>query len=979
MPVPLRQYGWFLLMMALTMDVGQTATFTVTREGRPAATLVLSSDPSPSALFAAWELQEHIRLMTGADLPLASDSDAVDGPRILVGESAATREMGLLNGDFESQEYLVAFRGIDLVLMGRDEPHEAACRSLPERSEGRHGHAFRFDGNALVEIAQSGFSDDIGTLEAWVWLMADPHPEAGTILRIEGHSPWTYHIVQVVQGTSCIQYISYDGETVHGVTSNGLSAGWHHVAGTYNADSGFLELFIDGEGVGRDSYVRTDCHDATLCIGGLPRKDCRVANAFHGRVDDVRVSTVERPAEGRGGPYQQDENTAVLLDCSEPPGKKHPPQPGWFDDHGTLNAVYDFLERFCGVRWYFPTDIGTVISEKPTLTVAGEDLWRRPAMEYRWMTATAYFLPTKHDRIPSREADLWKLRTRLGGAPFAANHSFLGYYERFLEDHPDWFAQGYEGKPPQLCYTHPGLIAQVAQDARDYFDGKGKLQGAQAMGDFFSLVPMDNGSYCKCERCQAEMDPDRDNLQFTKGTTSNYMWGFVNRVAAAVKKTHPDRWISALAYESYAHYPDRVELEPNVAMMMCLHLRNWWLPSAEQADRTVFDAWTTKEPDRPRYLWLYYNFPAFNANRQGYQCFPGYFAHTAVKQMRRAHEAGIRGIFMEHSSEFEESHLLDVPDVYVTWRLADDPTLDGDALIDEFFELFYGAASEPMRQLYLEIETAYSEPKSYPEEFRNTARFFHQNEEIAWKILGTEERMARLGGLMEQAHRTAQTDVEVRRVKLFDTGIWQYMQEGRRRYEALEALRATPPPTVAIPRVPDTNGDPDAVDWDRAALIDEWLSISGEPSDRQITARLAHDGENLYVELEEQLDTSQLICTDAICDGDDWELFFGRGRSEPYHQLVLAPDGRCAGVSRGETGKWEHNARVTSDTSSGDRWRIVLALTLDQLVPEGAEAGDTIYGNICRASSGASQLLVWSPLFSGGFHTPTRFGELRFE
>ncbi len=33
--------------------------------------------------------------------------------------------------------------------------------------------------------------------------------------------------------------------------------------------------------------------------------------------------------------------------------------------------------------------------------------------------------------------------------------------------HADWFAQGYEGTPPQMCYTNPGLIQQVAQDARD--------------------------------------------------------------------------------------------------------------------------------------------------------------------------------------------------------------------------------------------------------------------------------------------------------------------------------------------------------------------------------------------------------------------------------------------------------------------------------------------------------------------------------
>ena len=43
--------------------------------------------------------------------------------------------------------------------------------------------------------------------------------------------------------------------------------------------------------------------------------------------------------------------------------------------------------------------------------------------------------------------------------------------------------------------------------------------------------------------------------------------------------------------------------------------------------------------------------------------------------------------------------------------------------------------------------------------------------------------MTELGRLMEQARQAAETDVEKQRVALFDQAVWQYMVEGRRRWE----------------------------------------------------------------------------------------------------------------------------------------------------------------------------------------------------
>jgi len=98
----------------------EAVSLELTRDGRPAATIVVAEKPTRSAQLAVAELQEHVRLISGATLPIANDAADVTGPRILVGESKATRALGLKNADFKPQEYLVRFAPDLLVLMGRD-------------------------------------------------------------------------------------------------------------------------------------------------------------------------------------------------------------------------------------------------------------------------------------------------------------------------------------------------------------------------------------------------------------------------------------------------------------------------------------------------------------------------------------------------------------------------------------------------------------------------------------------------------------------------------------------------------------------------------------------------------------------------------------------------------------------------------------------------------------------------------------------
>jgi hypothetical protein len=130
--------------------------------------------------------------------------------------------------------------------------------------------------------------------------------------------------------------------------------------------------------------------------------------------------------------------------------------------------------------------------------------------------------------------------------------------------------------------------------------------------------------------------------------------------------------------------------------------------------------------------------------------------------------------------------VADYVDGYLTFRALDDPFFDADQALNEFFERYYGPAAAPMKDLHIDIERTYMNPANYPEAVRTEDAHFHQSEEMAWKYLGTPDRMATWARRMEDAKAAAAsgTSEEEERVAIFERDTWGRMLEGRKRWEA---------------------------------------------------------------------------------------------------------------------------------------------------------------------------------------------------
>lgn len=662
--------------------------------------------------------------------------------------------------------------------------------------------------------------------------------------------------------------------------------------------------------------------------------------------------------------------------------------PGFWDEHGTLHAVYHFLERQCGVRWFNPTETGTWLPQTPTLRVPVPPVRRAPAFRFRdaigaqgesvqrydayvslWAPGDAAYAEWEaaaypqlrqrwqgaaYNRARGLLAQLFLLRQRNGGEICRCNHSLYGYYDRYWRGEtkrPEFFAQGYEGEPPQLCYSNPALIRQVAQDARDYYDGT--KTGAD-LGIFwrptlpnpFPVEPMDNGAFCKCPQCAAHLDraADASTKLYSKGTHSDYFFRFVDAVARDLATTHPDRSVVTLAYMTHAVPPRSFALHPNVVVQFCFTANRSPFAPDYQHEMALLQRWADEsQGQRPLYLWLYNTFPQESARNGRYRCFPGFFSHTLADQMQRFRELGVRGMF--HCGFAQDI------DAYLTFQMMNDPDQDVDDLIADYCRGLYGNAARPMQRLYEALEDTYSDGSLRP-----TQRV--SGPELNWGCLGTAERMARFERLLAQARAAADTARSGANVALFEKAIWSYMKAGREQYVA---RTSAPIPALTAPRCEVTGEWPSEAQWRQAVeLGGTWFRRGGDqPAPRRLAGRVLHDGRSLFMELSDACDTAKLQSSAMVFPFDDWEVFLARQRDVPYRQYAVSPTGLLTALSHGEVNFRQNvpleNPGVRTQSLLGEPGhRVVrLAFPLAGVVAGGVRPGEALYLNVIRVASPA--------------------------
>lgn len=696
--------------------------------------------------------------------------------------------------------------------------------------------------------------------------------------------------------------------------------------------------------------------------------------------------------------------------------------PGMYDDQGTLYAVYDFLEKTLGVVWADAPDCGTVVPKRPTLTVAAGRRKAKPFMAYRGGTfgqgdryqpvltmrdgacRKAYEkLAYLNDTDRKSRKTLFTLRHRAGGDNRPCNHSFYWFYDRFLDKggkrfiayHPEWFAKGYHGKPPQMCYTNPEFIEQTLVDIRAYFDNGGYTNTYFNVGscgytwgrDTYALEPMDNGSFCQCQRCTAEYEMDRPRNE----RHSTHWFKFVNKIARGIRKTHPGKKLTTLAYSSHMGLPTGVRLEDNVIVYFCLSCNRGPKHEGYRNQIGLLRSWHEAYPGSEFGLWLYNTFPLEHASNGGYKCFPGFFMTVAEEEYRIFRECNVRsGIFhCGFNGEVENYMQLE-------WMI--DPGRGAEEMLDEYFSAF-GAAKEPLKRFYRIVERRYTDLSLLPAKGKSLS-----GPQMSWQVRGDAATMAELERCMDEAEKAVADGPAAARkmTALWKQSVWLWMQDG---YEAFETRSKAPQDEWTVKRVPDAGGDVSKVDWSKAEVRRQkfFKAGGGEVSEFfTCEVRSVYDSTHLYMELTDiGGDTSKLALSPHIAPYDTWEFMIAFQRGMPSRFYLTNAFGDCMAQSDGEvnfrrnvnakeSGDASYGMRYTTDRSQRDRWTNRYAFPLATMLMRPVVPGDTVYFNIARVMSpgyakkaGPSGMPYGLHLFTltsySAVHTIDRAAALRFE
>ena len=668
--------------------------------------------------------------------------------------------------------------------------------------------------------------------------------------------------------------------------------------------------------------------------------------------------------------------------------------------YGTIYAVYEFLERVVGVRWYWPGPLGSVLPKQPTLAVARPQWQGAPSYEVRYAITPIPVDP----QISRAETAKWWRRMRWGGrgGPAYGMHSFNQWPKRYGQEHPDWFALQPNGErlnqiaPGEggghVCLSNPEVLKQCVMEKLEVFKKSPWLR-------FSSVMPGDSlaAFVCQCPECKVLSNPAIPN-----GSHSEMVWGFVNKVAAEVRKTNPDTYITCSAYTSYAKVPENIAFESNVAVTLAL---SWfpskmWNPEIKTNYTQMIEAWSQKS----KYIFVWDYFDTMRRSR-GVQGAPTLFPH-AIQEWFLLDRGRIRGRAIQLTELQSDGTktigwadwVYDSLNVYVAFRLLWDLDQDVDKLLAEFYETFYGPGGPAVKSFYDKMEAA----------FLNPATKAGADCAWDWNTCWNETYPPALVNEVMSHLRQAVAVTEgaepyhARAVKTLEAFL-PFEKASREFTASAKSERNLPPLAIPYTATPPTNdGNLASPLWSKAMTAKDFSEYyNARPINAKTEVKLLYDERTLYVGIEASLPSKPKIEVPAdsqdlfVWEQDSVELFLVQDKKK--YQFILGPDNaytdgyqpdlnaKISGAGL-ELLKWNCPGVSHATFRTEQKWTGFLAIPLASLELSKPTQNAPWLVNFCRNffsldASGKGwrhEISTWSPTY-GSLHNPERFGKLYFE
>ena len=630
------------------------------------------------------------------------------------------------------------------------------------------------------------------------------------------------------------------------------------------------------------------------------------------------------------------------------------------DERGSFNAVCGYLRKL-GARWYLPGELGEVMPKMKSIPLPQIDETVTPdfplrQFNFRFSTA-GYHTSMWAMRLGTRNDESLNIAHGMSG---------MTNNEKVFAEHPEWFAL-YGGKRNfkpgnskcQLCYSDEGLFQATLSYVRALLNNY--------HFKCVSVMPPDGyTAICQCEKCRGKDSPNRHE----RGKLSDHVWGFTNRVAKEIAKTHPEAKVLNAAYGVYTLPPENIKkLEPNVLVCIVGGRRPinkaGYKGEGEVAPEALRAAWS-KKTDNP--IIFFENFPF-----TGRGWYLPSFAPKALTETVNA----TKGISMGEDiwltqQDFDTAgigfnHFM----VYFTARMYwGGKEANGDEMFKEYCRLFYGPAEEEMKA------------------------FFNYCEEN-WKAMEKDKALADTA-LTLFANAQAKVDSESsygKRLTLID----DFLKGLRMKTKQLGQKRGPVPKVRLLGDATSIviDGKLDDAYWRKCAVASQGKLVelqTGRTPTFGTTFKSGWLGNSVYFGIrcdelpgEKPVDAATRDDDTALWRGDAIEIEIAT-ETHSYYQIAISPGGKIVDLDRegSKSLRWSSKAEVATRIED-DHWTVEIRIpvTQDENDPYhqviGRKPTQSLpwHINICRQRirEHGQELSALSATGTKMFHVPMKFAQ----
>ena len=387
---------------------------------------------------------------------------------------------------------------------------------------------------------------------------------------------------------------------------------------------------------------------------------------------------------------------------------------------GTVGAVYDFLEKFCGCRWFGPWDGDTFIPKAPTLELDPIDYKHSPSFYSlelggpwpsarkhpgvrNWLRRNRCFLQPNYAGADPQDG--WKFigpTTHGLSAFFPPGGHKPGSFEKqwagphpaladraYFKDHPEYFTLNKDGKrvpDRQICFSNPEVRRILTENIETV------LKYEKYRLDDYAMIDLSfndrSGGFCECPGCKALAEL----YQSPGGPYYDYLIELGN----AFLEKYPRLVIRMIAYQ-----PSMTGIPPvagtrfpsNISVIVAPLVQDFSKPLSHPYNvkfHDEFEAWGRIAGK----MW-WWSYPVLYPHGiRAYALFPGVWRNG--ENIKFAYANGTRYIISEMGGSVIHNCAFKKLNDYLQIRLADDVNDSVDRIVKEYCDYVYGPASELM-------------------------------------------------------------------------------------------------------------------------------------------------------------------------------------------------------------------------------------------------------------------------------------------